>query len=162
VALAFVGAQCALLALAILLGRRWWAGLFLGEHDVETRALVEAVLPLIAVYVLVDGLGSGLLARILNALGIVCVPATFVAIAFYLIGLPASAAMAFRGGMGLAGLWAGLDVAIVCSTLSMLAVLMLRVDWRAAADEARQKALREDAPGKQQPREAELCTATAT
>ena len=70
----------------------------------------------------------------LNALGIVCVPACLVAVAFYAIGLPAAAALALRGGMGLAGLWTGLDVGIVCSTVSMFAFLMLRVDWRAAAD----------------------------
>lgn len=54
---------------------------------------------------------------------------------FYLVGLPLGAHLAFRGGMGVAGLWYGLAVGLACVSLALI-VALSRTDWEARAREA--------------------------
>jgi MATE family multidrug resistance protein len=54
---------------------------------------------------------------------------------FYLVGLPLGAHLAFRRGLGVAGLWYGLAVGLGCVSAALLLALS-RTDWEARARDA--------------------------
>ena len=53
----------------------------------------------------------------------------------YICGLPLGALLCFAAGLRLPGLWVGLTVGLALS-VSVLARIILRMDWKAQADKA--------------------------
>ncbi|KAJ7255220.1 MATE efflux family protein [Mycena rebaudengoi] len=105
--------------------RHSWAYLF--NDDPEVVHLVASILPLVALFQVFDGLAS-VTGGILRAKGKQMTGALLNLSAYYIIGIPFGAWLAFRWDMGLHGLWIGLTVSLVyCAVLGTL--LCVRTDW---------------------------------
>ena len=72
------------------------------------------------------------------------IPAAGNVFAFYVLGLPLGAFLAYHRGMGARGTWAGLVVAVGAIVLVQYTFLYFTVDWAAAAKRARERALQRD------------------
>lgn len=103
-------------------------GLFLGEitgEKVEVARHAAIFLGIAGIFQIVDGvqcLASGVLRGLKDA----TIPMLIAAVGYWVIGLPVGAWLAFKGGMGGAGIWVGLAVG-----LGSVAVMMLvRWSWR--------------------------------
>ncbi|KAL6308843.1 mate-domain-containing protein [Sparassis latifolia] len=108
-----------------LVFRHSWAYLF--NDDPEVVALVASLLPLLALFQVVDGLG-GVTSGILRARGMQSTGAVLNFSAYYILGIPFGMWLTFRKGMGLAGLWIGLTVAMVyCAIVGVW--LCVRTNW---------------------------------
>lgn len=99
-----------------LLCGEWLASLFVGEPAVV--ALGASLLVIVGVFQVVDGLQVASSAM-LRGLQDARVPALMGFTAYWLVGLPMSAWLAFRGGLGPQGVWWGLaaGLAVACVTL---------------------------------------------
>lgn len=108
-----------------LVFRNTWAHMFTSDPDVVT--LVASVIPLIALFQVVDG-NAAVTGGILRARGEQFVGALLNISAYYVIGLPLGMWLAFRWNMGLHGLWTGLAVALTyCAVIGT--TLCYRTDW---------------------------------
>ncbi|GJM98178.1 hypothetical protein PR202_ga15163 [Eleusine coracana subsp. coracana] len=142
---AVAGAGCmGLAAMAFAAGvRRAWGRMFTSDPDI--LRLVAAALPVVGLCELGNcpqTVGCGVLrgsARPARAahvnLG-----------AFYLVGMPVAALLAFGLGVGFVGLWIGLLAAQVCCAGLMLCVVG-STDWDAQARRARELTSSSSAPG---------------
>lgn len=105
--------------------RKNWGYLF--NNDEEVIALVSGILPLVALFQIVDGVnavtGGALRARGKQSLG-----ALVNVTAYYVIGIPLGIYLAFWWDMHLKGLWVGLSVALFYSAVVSVWVI-LRTDW---------------------------------
>ncbi|PFH50484.1 hypothetical protein AMATHDRAFT_60888 [Amanita thiersii Skay4041] len=105
--------------------RNSWAYLF--NNDPEVVALVGSILPLVALFQVVDG-NAAVTAGILRARGKQFTGALLNLSSYYIIGIPFGVWLAFSCELGLHGLWLGLTVSLVyCSVLGTW--LCLRTDW---------------------------------
>ena len=68
------------------------------------------------------------------------IPAAINFFAFFGVGIPGGAVLAYRFGLGVHGIWLGLVVAMVLIITGQYLYLALTVDWHAAARDAQQKA----------------------
>ena len=57
--------------------------------------------------------------------------------AYYLLGIPLALVLAFHFGLGLAGLWMGLTVALVYSATIGAFIGVARADWEVEIEKAR-------------------------
>ncbi|KAJ3343511.1 hypothetical protein HDU93_008170 [Gonapodya sp. JEL0774] len=64
---------------------------------------------------------------------------------YYLFGIPLGAYLAFKTRLGVTGLWLGLCLALY-GVASVMVAAILRIDWREEARQARERALVEDGP----------------
>ncbi|KAB5592883.1 MATE efflux family protein [Ceratobasidium theobromae] len=121
--LSFVFALCS--SAFFLTFRKRWGYLF--NDDETVVALVGAILPLVAVFQVVDGMsavtGGALRARGKQSLG-----ALVNVTAYYVIGIPLGVYLAFWWDMKLQGLWIGLASALFYSAV-VSAYVVLRTDW---------------------------------
>ncbi|KAJ7098367.1 MATE efflux family protein [Mycena epipterygia] len=105
--------------------RHSWAYLF--NDDPVVVELVASILPLVALFQVFDGT-SGVTGGILRARGKQMTGALLNLSAYYIIGIPFGAWLAFNWDFGLHGLWIGLTVSLVyCAVFGTL--LCVRTDW---------------------------------
>ncbi|KIJ51532.1 hypothetical protein M422DRAFT_26940 [Sphaerobolus stellatus SS14] len=124
--------------------RHGWGYLF--NDDPEVVSLVAKILPLVALFQVVDGL-SATTGGILRARGRQFTGALLNLSAYYIIGIPFGMYLAFKHDMGLFGLWIGLTVALVyCAAVGVW--LCLRVDWDNEVQKVRDRIERERQLGK--------------
>lgn len=98
------------------------AKLFLPD-DPAAVAMVALLLPIGAVFQVFDGT-QVVAFGVLRGLGDTRVPALANIVGYYALGLPAGAALALYGGLGPAGVWVGLTIA-----LSSVALILLGRLW---------------------------------
>ncbi|KAJ7201671.1 MATE efflux family protein [Mycena pura] len=122
-----VGTVCSGMFMAF---RHSWAYLFNDDPLVVER--VTSILPLVALFQVFDGT-AGVTGGILRAKGKQMTGALLNLSAYYIIGIPFGAWLAFNCDFGLHGLWIGLTVSLVyCSVFGT--ILCLRTDWNHEVD----------------------------
>lgn len=80
--------------------------------DEEVIALVAQVLPFVAIMQVFDGLGAGA-HGLLRGIGKQSIGGPANLIAYYVISLPISLALAFGAGWELEGLWVGVTIGLI-------------------------------------------------
>ncbi|KAI0264617.1 MATE efflux family protein [Gloeopeniophorella convolvens] len=134
-ALIFAGISSAI----FLTFRKNWGYLFNDDPDVVM--LVASILPLVALFQVVDGLSS-VTGGILRARGKQFTGALLNLSAYYALGIPAGIWLAFRRDMGLHGLWYGLTLSLVyCAAVGVW--LAFKTDWTHEVEKV-QRRLEED------------------
>lgn len=88
-------------------------------HEAATLALAASLIPIAAVFQVFDGM-QVISASILRGTGDTRVPALLHAMAFWLVGIPLGALLAFRFEMGAAGLWWGLTAGLAAAGVFQL------------------------------------------
>lgn len=132
-------------SIGLVAGRNAWARLFVGDSgasDSELANLIADALPLVAGYVLLDALGPAWAHQILFAAGRVRFGAAYNVLCFWVFAQPLGAALAFRYGLGIFGLWAGLDAGMAALVLGLVAYVATGLDWAEASKSARKRSLR--------------------
>lgn len=109
----------------LLIFRKRWGYLF--NDDEEVIALVAGIMPLVALFQIVDGM-SAVTAGALRARGKQSLGALVNVTAYYVIGIPLGVYLAFWWNLHLYGLWIGLSVAL-CYSGVVSAYVVLRTDW---------------------------------
>ncbi|KAF7318306.1 RNA helicase [Mycena chlorophos] len=105
--------------------RHSWAYLF--NDDPLVVELVASILPLVAMFQVFDGT-AGITGGILRAKGKQMTGALLNLSAYYILGIPLGAVLAFNASMGLHGLWIGLTFSLIyCAVFGT--ILCLRTDW---------------------------------
>ncbi|KAI0819458.1 MATE efflux family protein [Trametes gibbosa] len=137
-----VAAKCSIL-MSLVLSAVWstmflvfrnsWAHLF--NDDEAVVALVAAILPLVALFQVFDGLGA-ITSGILRAIGKQFTGALLNLSAYYIVGIPFGIWLAFWHGMRLHGLWIGLTISLVYSAAVGVAI-SLRTDWEREVEKVR-------------------------
>ncbi|KAF5385183.1 hypothetical protein D9615_000933 [Tricholomella constricta] len=105
--------------------RNSWATLF--NNDPEVVKVVAAVIPLIALFQIVDS-NAAVTQGILRARGKQFIGALLNLSAYYVIGLPLGVWLAFRRDLGLNGLWIGLTTTLVYNS-AIGTILCFKTDW---------------------------------
>jgi MATE family multidrug resistance protein len=111
VALAMGGGVMALAAIAFVLGREALPRIYLADPAVG--AIAASILPIAAAFQIFDGIqvvGGGLM----RGMGRPQAGAIANFVAFYVVGLPLAALLAFRFGLGIVGIWWGLAAGLAC------------------------------------------------
>ncbi|EGU84260.1 hypothetical protein FOXB_05217 [Fusarium oxysporum f. sp. conglutinans Fo5176] len=106
--------------------------LFTKDDDVID--LVAAVMPIVSVMQVFDGLAAGA-HGLLRGIGKQSIGGPANIIAYYALSLPCSLALAFGLDWKLSGLWLGVTVGTM-SVASIEYIYLLRTDWHKAAEEA--------------------------
>lgn len=110
-------------AAVLVLGRRLLPALF--TDDPAVIALCVVILPVAGAFQVGDGVqvvGGG----VLRGMGRTVPAALFNLLGFYAVALPTAYLLAFRGGLGLAGIWWGLAAGLTTVALLMVAWLRRR------------------------------------
>ncbi|KAG8988006.1 hypothetical protein FRB90_003017 [Tulasnella sp. 427] len=119
-----------------LIFRKSWGYLFNG--DVEVVNLVARVLPLVALFQILDGLGS-MTGSILRITGMQFTGALLNLTGYYVIGIPIGLIITFwypQWELGLLGLWIGLSIALAYT--SVIGIwLSLKTDWKEEVEKTR-------------------------
>ena len=134
-----------LLATLILLLRAPIAALFV--EDPLVLAQTTALMPITTAYSVLATLAPGWSQQLLFGLGDnLRLPAGLNFVSFFCIGVPTGSVLAFAGGLGARGLWAGLVGAMVIIVVGQYTYIATTTDWPAAAERARTRALENDRP----------------
>ncbi|KAF0640491.1 hypothetical protein FPSE5266_02527 [Fusarium pseudograminearum] len=102
--------------------------------DDDVIELVAAVMPIVSVMQVFDGLAAGA-HGLLRGIGKQSIGGPANILSYYALSLPVSLALAFGLGWKLEGLWIG----VTCGTISVALIeyiYLLRTDWHKAAEEA--------------------------
>ena len=130
----------------VILMRRPIARLFVDGGSDEAEAVLEvtaSLMPVTTAYSMLATLAPGWSQQVLFGLGArLRLPAAINFVAFFGVGIPGGALLAYRFGLGVHGIWLGLVAAIVLIVIGQYLYLALTVDWHAAARDAQQKAQR--------------------
>ncbi|KAF4339156.1 hypothetical protein FBEOM_6976 [Fusarium beomiforme] len=102
--------------------------------DSDVIDLVAAVMPIVSVMQVFDGLAAGA-HGLLRGIGKQSIGGPANIIAYYALSLPTSLALAFGLDWKLSGLWLGVTVGTI-SVASIEYIYLLRTDWHKAAEEA--------------------------
>jgi len=122
-ALAMAAGIMSVWAVVFVVGRGFLPRLLTTEPDVI--ALSASIFPIAAAFQIFDGtqvVGCG----ILRGMGRTRPVAWFNLVAYWVVGLPVGAWLAFRGGWGLAGIWWGLCLGLAVVALSLVAWIRAR------------------------------------
>lgn len=103
-------------------------------NDPEVIAIVAKVLPTLAGVQIFDGLAASA-HGLLRGIGRQAIGGPVNLIAYYVISLPISLAMAFWLDWKLDGLWVGVAVGLICVAVFEY-IYLLRTDWHHASREA--------------------------
>jgi multidrug resistance protein, MATE family len=120
------------LAIIVLAAKRPAVRYF--TDDEEVIAAASALFPLMAWCMIGDGVNAAM-AGVLRGAGRQDVGAASNLAAYWLVGLPLAAALAFWKGMGVAGLWTGLAICATLNAIAMIGILLL-TDWNRQARRA--------------------------
>lgn len=120
-------------ALALLAARRSWPRLF--SADPAVIAATASIMPLVATALVGDGV-NGALAGAVRGAGRQGAAAALNLVAYWAIGIPCTAWLAFKAGLGLTGLWAGLAATTALQAAAMAAFVFGAIRWPAEADAA--------------------------
>ena len=126
----------------ILLFKERWTGFFVSDSSPSLQSTVSQVLPYVVLYIFFDALGPSASHQVLIGLGHIRFAAVFNVFAFWFVGVPLGIALTKRG-LGIEGLWMGLDVGMVLLVAALISYIAFRVNWPNAAATARSKALGE-------------------
>jgi len=126
--------------------------------------LVASVLPLVALSQIIDGLAA-VIAGIMRAQGLQATGAliNFVSVltkrslqgthrlspvisSYYIIGIPIGIYLTFKHDMKLWGLWIGLTIALVCTSITG-GLIVLRADWDREVEKVKERLEGERSPG---------------
>ena len=125
-----------------------WALVFTTDSAVVSA--VSGILPILAVYVVADGV-QGALTGIIKGLGKQRLGGPIVLFAYYVVGIPLSVSLGFNwskqslsDGMGIYGLCLGTTVGTLIHT-SLYAVVVLRTNWKEEADGVAKRIVEESA-----------------
>lgn len=116
-------------AIYLLFGE-WMVGLFLAPDNPDRAVIVPLGLSLLwvaALFQLADG-GQAMAMGLLRGIEDTRTPMLIAVVSYWLVGIPASYAMAFPGGLEGVGLWLGMVAGLTVAAVA----LMLRF-WRAVA-----------------------------
>ncbi|CAE6458103.1 unnamed protein product [Rhizoctonia solani] len=113
------------LSVFFLVFRNRWGYLF--NNDETVIRLVGRIMPLVALFQIVDGL-SAVTGGALRARGKQTLGALVNVTAYYVIGIPLGIYLTFWWNMELQGLWIGLSTAL-CYSAVVSAYVVLRTDW---------------------------------
>ncbi|KAB5589989.1 MATE efflux family protein [Ceratobasidium theobromae] len=114
-----------ILSTIFMLFRTSWGRLF--NNDETVVELVSSVLPLVALFQIVDG-ATAVTDGVLRARGMLGFGAIVNICSYYVVGLPMGIILAFWANLGLKGLWTGLASALFCAaTISIYVVY--KTDW---------------------------------
>ena len=129
----------AVLASTILLSRARIAALFTDDEEVLAHTML--LMPITTSYSVISTLSCGWSQQLLFGLGAkLRVPALVNFLAFFGVGIPVGAVLAFHAGLGVRGVWAGLLLAVSMILTGQYSFLLATTDWHAAAKIAREKA----------------------
>ncbi|QRV82158.1 MATE efflux family protein [Ceratobasidium sp. AG-Ba] len=118
-----------------LIFRHNWARLF--NNDDKVVALVASVLPLVALFQIVEG-ATCVTDGVLRARGMFLFGALVNVCSYYVIGIPFGIALAFWAHLGLKGLWAGLAAALFFAATASIWVV-LRTDWEREVERTKER-----------------------
>ncbi|KAB5588731.1 MATE efflux family protein [Ceratobasidium theobromae] len=119
----------------IMVFRKSWSYMFNGDEQVAR--LVSSVLPLLALFQIVDG-ATAVTDGVLRATGRLGLGAIINMTAYYCIGIPLGLFLAFWRGMELKGLWVGITAALFyAASVSVYAVS--RTNWELEVENARKR-----------------------
>ncbi|XP_062816738.1 multidrug and toxin extrusion protein 1 isoform X1 [Anolis carolinensis] len=111
---------------------------YIFTSDKEIVALVSKVMKIFAPFHLFDAIAATC-GGVLRGAGKQKVGAIANAVGYYVVGFPIGITLMFKYGLGVMGLWTGLIVCISLQAVSFL-VVVLRMDWKKAAEEAQIRA----------------------
>lgn len=121
----------------LLASRSRWGMLF--DNDPVVVGIVSSILPLCALFQIVDGLAA-MLGGILRGCGRQGVGSVITIFSYYLVALPLSIYITFFGPrLGLLGLWTGLTLALFIITILSAILLFARTDWQEQVNSARRR-----------------------
>ncbi|KAF0712665.1 hypothetical protein As57867_004720, partial [Aphanomyces stellatus] len=132
VALAVTGATCICVSIAFMLTHEYLPVIFIS--DPASIAATQHALAWFCVFELVDGMSCSA-QSLLKGMGKQSVGAWVNAAAYYLLGIPLGALLAFYFGIGIEGLWIGLASGLFFG-FSVYLWFICRVDWKEVADDA--------------------------
>ena len=132
------------LGTVVILMRRPIARFFVDGGSDEAEAVLEvtaSLMPITTAYSMLATLAPGWSQQVLFGLGVnLKLPAAINFLAFFGVGIPGGAVLAYRFGLGVHGLWLGLVAAIALVVIGQYLFLALTIDWHAAACDAQQQA----------------------
>lgn len=133
VATAAAAVSAVVCAAGLQLARASWPRLF--SSDPSVIAAAASIMPLVALALVGDGV-NGALAGAVRGAGRQGAAAGVNLVAYWVIGIPGTAWLAFSAGLGLAGLWTGLAATTVLQATAMAAFVFGAIRWPAEADAA--------------------------
>lgn len=133
VALTMTFVQQLLVCSLLYLGRYHIPSIF--TNDAEVIVACAPIFSIIALQQLGDGLNATF-GGVLRGAGRQGVGATLNLVAYWMLGLPLGATLAFKLNWGVAGLWWGLTVTASLLAVAMMVLLAKRVDWEKESQRA--------------------------
>ncbi|KAF0700278.1 Aste57867_9186 [Aphanomyces stellatus] len=132
VALAVTGATCICVSIAFMLTHAYLPMLFIS--DTASIAALQHALAWFCVFELIDGMNCSA-QSLLKGMGKQSIGAWVNAAAYYLLGIPLGALLAFYVGMDIEGLWIGLASGLFFG-FSVYIYFICHVDWQEVAADA--------------------------
>ena len=130
------------LGTVVIIMRRPIARLFVNGGN-EAEAVIEvtaSLMPITTAYSMLATVAPGWSQQVLFGLGVnLKLPAAINFFAFFGVGIPGGAVLAYRFGLGVHGLWLGLVAAIGLVVIGQYLCLAL-IDWHVAARDAQEQA----------------------
>lgn len=131
---------------AAVIGCFWWISLvilrkkwsYLFNNDPEVASIVSVALPITAFSLVFDGVNA-IGAGVLRARGMQVAGVLLNLSAFYALGIPLGLLLTFHFGFQLGGLWIGLTAGLVYSSIGAVWIGIVRADWEAEVERARER-----------------------